>query len=119
VAGPYRLALNELTDWTTTMTGSNAAAGSRPIEHAKRRAEKVRQDLELVGAELHLTNTILERELPAEHKTGDVRKAIDKSEAVVDDVAEARDELEEVEALLAQEIVERERLEHELARRRA
>jgi hypothetical protein len=79
----------------------------------------VREGLELAGAELHLTNTILERELPAEHKTGDIRKAMDKNEAVVEDVAEARDELEEVEALLAQEVVERERLEHELARRRA
>jgi hypothetical protein len=100
------------------MTGSNAAAGARrPIEQAKQRTEKVREGLELAGAELHLTNSILERELPAEHKTGDVRKAMDKNEAVAVDVAEARDELEEVEALLAQEIVERERLQDELARR--
>lgn len=99
------------------MTVSNAAAGRRPIEHARLRAAKVREGLELAGAELHLTNTVLERELPPEHKTGDVRKAIDKNEVVAGNVAEAKDELEEVEALLAQEIVERERLEHELARR--
>lgn len=99
------------------MTVSNAAAGRRPIEHAELRARKVREGLELAGAELHLTNTILERELPPEHKQGDVRKAIDRNEAVAGDVAEARDELQHVEALLAQEIVERERLEDELARR--
>lgn len=99
------------------MTRSNAVAARRPIEQAKQRTEKVREGLELAGAELHLTNTIFERQLPPEHKTGDIRKAMAKNEAVADGVADARDELEEVEALLAQEIVERERLEHELARR--
>lgn len=100
------------------MTVSNARAPRRrPIEQARQTTQKVREDLELAGAELHLTTTILERALPPQHKTGDVRKAIERNEAVAVDVADAKEELQQVEAMLAQEIVERERLEHELARR--
>ena len=100
------------------MTSSNAAAEcSGPIEQAKQKTEQVRQDLEVAGAELHLTNSILERELPPRDKRGDVRKAIDQNAVVADNVAAATEELQEVEALLAQAVAERESLEQELARR--
>lgn len=88
-----------------------------PIQRAKDRTREVRQELELAGAELQLTTTILERALPPQHKVGDVRKAMDQSDAVAASVAEASGELAEVEALLAQEIEERQRLEREIARR--
>lgn len=88
-----------------------------PIQQAKDRTREVRQELEVAGAELQLTTTMLERALPPQHKVGDVRKAIDQNDAVAATVAEASGELAEVEALLAQEIEERQRLEREIARR--
>lgn len=91
--------------------------GKHPIQQAKERTREVRQELELAGAELQLTTTILERVLPPQHKVGDVRKAMDQNDAVAATVAEASGELAEVEALLAQEIEERQRLEREIARR--
>lgn len=92
--------------------------GQHPIAQAKDKTREVRQELELAGAELQLTTTILERELPPQHKVGDLRKAIDQNGAVAANVAEASEELAEVEALLAQEIEERQRLEREIAQRR-
>jgi hypothetical protein len=95
------------------MTKSTAASlGS--IEQARSKTGKVREELEVAGAELHLSNEMLERELPAQHKTGDVRKALDQNEAVAEDVATAREELQAVEALLEQAMAERQRLERQL-----
>ncbi|MHB1121468.1 MAG: hypothetical protein ACYC0T_01970 [Ramlibacter sp.] len=91
--------------------------GKHPIQRAKDKTREVREELEVAGAELQLTTTILERSLPPQHKAGDVRKAIDQNGAVAANVAEATEELAEVEALLAHEIEERERLEREIARR--
>lgn len=88
-----------------------------PIQQAKEKTREVRQELELAGAELQLTTTILERVLSPQHKVGDVRKAIDQNGAAAANVAEASEELAEVEALLAQEIEARQRLERESAQR--
>ncbi|NKE66585.1 hypothetical protein RAMLITH_12190 [Ramlibacter sp. RBP-2] len=88
-----------------------------PIQQAREKTRVARQELELAGAELQLTTTILERALPPQHKVGDVRKAIDQNGAAAANVAEASEELAEVEALLAQEIEERQRLEREIAQR--
>jgi hypothetical protein len=94
-----------------TMT---AATSERSIEQARQKTEQVRDDLEVAGAELHLSNEMLERQLPPQHKTGDVRRAIDQTGVVADNVATAREELQEVEALLEQAIAEREQLERQL-----
>lgn len=99
---------------TKTQSGT---AGRRPIHDARDKTRGVREELEVASAELHLTHTILERELPAHRKVGDVRKAIDQNGAAAANVAEASEELAEVEALLAQEIEERQRLEREIAQR--
>ena len=87
-----------------------------PIQQAKEKTTEVRQELELAGAELQLTTTILERALPAQQKVGDVRKAIDQNGAVAANMAAAKEELAEVEALLEQEIEQRQRLEQEVGR---
>lgn len=92
------------------------AKRQHPIHHAKEKTRAVREELEVAGAELELTTTILERALPPQ-KDGEVRKAIEQNGAVAANVAEASEELAEVEALLAQEIEERQRLEREIARR--
>ncbi|HWI82992.1 hypothetical protein [Ramlibacter sp.] len=96
---------------------SVGARDARRIERARDKAGDVRERLEVVGAEIHLTNSILERELPARHKQGDVRKALDQNGAVADKVDDAKEELREVEALLEQEASERRRLEREIGRR--
>ena len=89
----------------------------RPIVTAKSRTETVQEDLAVASAELHLTNTALEHSLPASQKNGDVRKALDQNERVEEKVAQAAEELAEVTDLLEEEIVQRHRLEQELARR--
>lgn len=98
-------------------TSNREAPPSGRVNEAREKTEKVREELELAGAELDLSSTILERELSPAQKRGDVRKAIDRHTAIAGNVAEAAEELQEVEELLAQEICERERLEQELARR--
>jgi hypothetical protein len=99
------------------MSNGTNERGTHPIQQAKDRTRGVREELEVAGAELQLTTTILERALPPQHKVGDLRKAMDQNGAVAATVAEASGELAEVEALLAQEIEERQRLEREIARR--
>lgn len=94
------------TDGASTDQGSMA--------QARQKTGKVRDDLAQAGAELHLSNEMLERGLPPHHKTGDVRRAIDQNEAIAGNVATAKEELEEVEALLEQAIAERDQLEQQL-----
>ena len=48
-------------------------SGPKPIERAHSKAEDLHEELSIAGAELHLTNTALERTLPAAEKKGDVR----------------------------------------------
>lgn len=99
------------------MRNGTDGTGKPPIQHAREKTRAVREDLQVAGAELQLTTTMLERSLPPQHKVGDVRKAIDQNGAVAANVAEATEELAEVEAQLAHEIEERQRLEREIARR--
>ena len=94
-----------------------AGPGVKPIVEAKTKASSVQADLAVAGAELHLTNTALERNLPPQAKQGDVQKALDQSGAVEQKVNEAAEELAEVTELLEEEIEQREQLEAELARR--
>lgn len=95
--------------------GTDEEGGKHPIQQARDKTREVRQELELAGAELQLTTTILQRALPPRQQAGDVRKAIDQNGAVAANVAEAAGELAEVEALLQQEIEQRRQLEQELA----
>ncbi|HEY0886648.1 MAG TPA: hypothetical protein VGE20_15260 [Ramlibacter sp.] len=99
------------------MPNGTDAKRKHPIQHAREKTRAVREELEVAGAELELTTTILERALPPQQKDGDVRKAMEQNGAVAANVAEASEELAEVEALLAREIEERQRLEREIARR--
>lgn len=91
--------------------------GHHPIQQAQDKTREVREELELAGAELQLTTTILERAVQPQDKGGDLRKAIDQNGAIAANVAEATEELAEVEALLEHEVEERQRLEREIARR--
>lgn len=91
----------------------------KPIVEAKARTEQVKEDLDVAGAELHLTNTALGRSLPDDQKQGDVRKALEQNAVVEEKVVGAAEELHDVKELLEEEIAERHRLERELARRSA
>jgi len=102
---------------TDNTTGAAAGAESTPIEIAKEKADSVQEDLALAGAELHLTNTALDRGLPQSAKQGDVRKALEQNGAVQQRVSQAAEELAEVTDLLEEEIAERHRLEAQLAQR--
>ena len=90
---------------------------SRPIEVAKDKTDAVQEDLAVAGAELHLTNTALDRSLPQSSKQGDVGKALEQNGIVQQKVTQAAEELTEVTELLEEEIAERHRLEAQLAHR--
>lgn len=89
----------------------------KPIARAKAKTEQVKEELDIAGAELHLSNTALGRSLPQDQKTGDVRKALDQNAVVEDKVVDAAQELHTVKELLEEEVAERHRLERELERR--
>ena len=85
------------------------------IEQAKDKASEVQQDLRVAGAELHLTNTALDRSLPPAAKQGDVGRALVQNAAIEMKVQEAADELAVVTELLEEEVAQRARLESKLA----
>lgn len=89
----------------------------RPIEVAKEKTDAVQEDLAVAGAELHLTNTALDRSLPPGAKHGDVGKALAQNGVVQQKVSQAAEELAEVTELLEEEIAQRQRLEAQLAER--
>lgn len=95
----------------------NISAARHPIEHAKTKTDSVQKELSVAGAELHLTNTALEKRLPSAQKQGDVRKALDQNAVVESTVNEAAQDLEHVSELLAEEIEQRHRLEGKLRKR--
>lgn len=72
------------------------------IEAAKKRTDKVHQDLEVASAELGLTHGALDRSLPPEVRKGDVAWAIAQNKILERKVQEAAEELEEVTELLEQ-----------------
>lgn len=93
-----------------------ADSGQRkPIENAKDKTEKVQQELDVAGAELHLTNTALDASLPQAVKKGDVAKALRQNAVIEDRVQDAAQELEQVTELLEEEVAQRARLERRLA----
>jgi len=89
----------------------------RPIEVAKDKTEAVQEDLAVASAELHLTNTALDRSLPQSARQGDVGKALEQNGVVQQKVSQAAEELAEVTELLHEEVAERQRLEAQLAHR--
>ncbi len=95
------------------------ASHLKPIVEAKQRTEHVKEELAIAGAELHLSNVALDKSLPAAEKKGDVQKALEQNAKVEEKVADAAEELHDVQELLEEEIAERHRLEAELAQRPA
>jgi hypothetical protein len=70
------------------------------LDAARSRTDQVQRDLEVASAELGLTHGALERELPADVKTGDVAWAIRQNAELEKKVQQAAEDLEEVTELL-------------------
>ena len=98
---------------------ANLPPDAKPIEIAKKKAEDVQEQIDVASAELHLTNTVLESDLSASQKEGDVGKALEQNQATEERINQAADELAEVSEQLEEEVAQRHRLEQELARRAA
>jgi hypothetical protein len=86
-----------------------------PIEHAHAMTAEVQQELEVAGAELHLSNTVLQRSL-VESPSRDAGRALAQNEAIEEKVLEAAEDLQMVTQLLAQEVAQRKQLESRLSR---
>ena len=87
-----------------------------PIEHARRKTGKVREELQVAGAELGLAHDALQQHLPEDTKQGDVAWAIGQNQSVEQKLEEAAEELGEVTELLQKESAERARLQQKLDR---
>jgi hypothetical protein len=87
-----------------------------PIDAAAHKTVAIRKQLQVAGAELHLTNAALERNLPPDVKRGDIAHALAQRGAIEEKVLEAADELSAVRELLDEEQAERARLEQQLAK---
>jgi hypothetical protein len=91
----------------------------RPIFRARETTGRIQRELAVAGAELELTNTVLDHSLPDNVKRSkDVRHALSQNGVIEEKVQEAAEELQVVTELLQEEVAERERLERELASRR-
>ena len=90
------------------------------LHHARRKTRRIQRELALAGAELELTNAVLDHSIPIDvQRKTEVRHALAQNEVIEEKVQQAAAELEEVRELLEDEVAERERLERELARRPA
>lgn len=90
---------------------------AHPIAGATAKTSQIQRDLEVAGAELHLTNTVLDRSLPDSAKQGDVGRALEQNSAIEEKVQAAADDLKAVTQLLKEEVAETARLGQELAER--
>lgn len=87
------------------------------IAGATAKTANIQRDLEVAGAELNLTNTVLDRSLPESAKQGDVGRALEQNSAIEEKVQAAADDLKAVTQLLKEEVAETARLGQELAER--
>lgn len=76
---------------------------------------QIKDKLEVAGAELHLTNTVLERNLTDSAKQGDVGRALEHNAVIEEKVQTAVEDLEAVTQLLHEEMAETARLNQKLA----
>ena len=99
---------------------TSAESSGRPLHRAREKTGRIQRQLAVAGAELGLTNAVLDHSLPAsiKHST-EVQRALSQNDVIEEKVQEAADELQVVTGLLEEEVAQRERLERELARRPA
>lgn len=102
------------------MTQNASSPQSRtadPIATATEMTSQIKDDLEVAGAELNLTNTVLDRGLPDSAKRGDVARALEHNAVIEEKVQTAVEDLKVVTQLLHEEVAETARLTQELSER--
>jgi hypothetical protein len=90
-----------------------------PIAAVTAMTSQIKDDLEVAGAELSLTNTVLDRSLPDSAKHGDVARALEQNTEIEEKVQAAVEDLKVVTQLLHEEVAETARLNQELSERPA
>lgn len=88
-----------------------------PIASVTAMTSQIKGELEVAGAELHLTNTVLDRSLPESAKQGDVSRALEHNAVIEEKVQSAVEDLKVVTQLLHEEVAETARLNQALADR--
>lgn len=97
---------------------TSASPPARRLHSAREKTGRVQKALTVAGAELELTNAVLDNSLPDSIKrSGDVQRALTQNDAIEGKVLQAAEQLQVVSALLDEEVAERKRLEQELAHR--
>ena len=90
-----------------------------PIAAVTAMTSQIKDDLEVAGAELSLTNTVLDRSWPDSAKHGDVARALEQNTEIEEKVQAAVEDLKVVTQLLHEEVAETARLNQELSERPA
>jgi predicted RNase H-like nuclease (RuvC/YqgF family) len=102
------------------LSNSQTSTGGpgRPLHQAREKTGRIQRQLAVAGAELELTNAVLDHNIPEGVKRlREVQRALTQNSVIEGKVQQAADELQVVTELLEEESAERERLERELARR--
>ncbi|MGE0499187.1 MAG: hypothetical protein AB7I35_04510 [Ramlibacter sp.] len=90
---------------------------AKPVADVNAQTSRIQRELEVAGAELHLTNTVLDRSLPDNAKQGDVGRALEQNTEIEEKVQAAAQDLKVVTQLLHEEEAQTARLSQELADR--
>ena len=90
-------------------------ADASPLARALEQNEAAADAVEKSADELMVINAVLQQEIPAHAKTGDVAHALQKTDQLEVQIQDTAQELASVNMALAQEIAERGNLEDELA----
>lgn len=93
----------------------SATRATEPQAAVAAMTSQIKGQLEVAGAELHLTNTVLERNLPDSAKHGDVGRALAHNAVIEEKVQTAVEDLQVVTQLLHEEVAETARLNQQLA----
>ncbi len=84
------------------------------VASAKRKTEKVQEDIQLAEAELHLSNLVITDKLADSVSDADLARAVSHNEQVEEKLRDASDELQAVTDLLGSEERDRLKLEQSL-----
>ena len=103
----------------TQNTSSPQSRTADPIATVTAMTSQIKDDLAVAGAELNLTNTVLDRSLPDSAKHGDVARALEQNTEIEEKVQAAVEDLKVVTQLLHEEVAETARLNQELSERPA
>ena len=96
-------------------TQPNASNMPTPLEHALDQNEAIQETVEQSAVELCVVNAVLQQEVPAHVKTGDVAQALQRTEELEERIQTSADSLEQVNHALKKEIEVRADLERQLA----